>query len=58
MKDLMHRFWKDEAGQDVAEYAMMLALVALVLIASIQAFRGAIQAKFQASTSQLTSGVT
>jgi Flp pilus assembly pilin Flp len=58
VKDLMRSFWKDEAGQDVAEYALLLALIALVLIASIQAFKGAIQAKFQASTSQLTSGAT
>ena len=47
MKDLMRSFWMDESGQDMAEYALLLALIALVLIIAIQAFRGAIEARFQ-----------
>jgi pilus assembly protein Flp/PilA len=53
MKDLMRSFWMDESGQDMAEYALLLALIALVLIIAIQSFRGAIQTKFQEATNQL-----
>lgn len=53
MKDLMRSFWMDESGQDMAEYALLLALIALVLIVAIQGFRGAIQARFEDATSEL-----
>jgi pilus assembly protein Flp/PilA len=51
----MRSFWKDESGQDMAEYALLLALIALVLVVAITAFRGAIQAKFQQATTELNS---
>jgi Flp pilus assembly pilin Flp len=53
---VLRSFWKDESGQDMAEYALLLALVSLVLVATISAFRGAIQVTFQSATSSLTSG--
>jgi pilus assembly protein Flp/PilA len=55
MMDLMRSFWKDESGQDMAEYALLLALIALVLIVAITAFRGAIQNRFNEATTQLNS---
>ena len=58
MKDLMRSFWMDESGQDMAEYALLLALIALVLIVAITAFRGAIQARFQEASTQLNSAGT
>ena len=48
--------WMDESGQDMAEYALLLALIALVLIVAINAFRDAIQARFQQATNELNSG--
>jgi Flp pilus assembly pilin Flp len=56
MKQIANSFWKDESGQDMAEYALLLALIAIVLVVTINAFKGAIQAKFLAATSTLTSG--
>ena len=53
---VLRSFWKDESGQDMAEYALLLALVSIVLVVTINAFKGAIQAKFLSATSQLTSG--
>ena len=50
------RFWDDESGQDMAEYALAFALVALVLVATISAFRGAIASTFQSSSASLNSG--
>ena len=58
MKDLMRSFWMDESGQDMAEYALLLALIALVLIIAIQSFRGAIQARFQEATTELNGAGT
>lgn len=28
-------FWNDESGQDLAEYALLIALIALVVIAAV-----------------------
>ena len=53
MRNLARSFWMDESGQDMAEYALLLALIALVLIVAIQAFRGAIEARFQEATAAI-----
>jgi Flp pilus assembly pilin Flp len=54
MKEVVLGFWKDESGQDMAEYALLLALIALVLVVTVTAFRGAIQAKFQQAATELS----
>ena len=53
MKGLISSFVRDESGQDMAEYALLLALIALVLVVAIGAFREAIEAKFDEATSTL-----
>ena len=50
---LMLSFWKDESAQDLAEYALLLALIALVMIVAINAFRGAIGTRFESATEAL-----
>jgi len=55
MKNIMRAFWKDESGQDMAEYALLLSLIALAIIGAVIAFRGAIIGRFQAATTQLGS---
>lgn len=42
MKDLIRRFWDDESGQGLTEYALVLALVSVGLIAVLVLFRDAI----------------
>ena len=32
MKSLLQRFWRDESGQGLVEYALIIALVAVALI--------------------------
>lgn len=42
MKDLMTRFWNDESGQGLTEYALVIALVSIGLIAVLVIFRDSI----------------
>ena len=55
MKDLMTTFWSDESGQDMAEYALLLVLIAVVVTVAVIAFRGAIVNAFNRATTQLNS---
>ncbi|MFZ0417101.1 MAG: hypothetical protein WAM04_03290 [Candidatus Sulfotelmatobacter sp.] len=36
MKNFLSKLWSDEAGQDVAEYAVMLAVVLVIVVGTIQ----------------------
>ena len=49
----MRRLWTDERGQDMAEYALLLGLIALAIVVAVVAFRGAIHSKFLAAASLL-----
>ncbi|MGQ9634161.1 MAG: Flp family type IVb pilin [Bryobacteraceae bacterium] len=45
-KFFQHEFWHDEEGQDLVEYALLIALVAIAAIAFIPGLTGAIQSVF------------
>ncbi len=36
MKRFLHRVWNDEQGQDVAEYAVMLAVILVIVIGTVR----------------------
>ena len=36
MARLLHNLWKDEAGQDIAEYAVMLAVILVIVVGTIR----------------------
>jgi Flp pilus assembly pilin Flp len=36
MKHLLCRLWHDEQGQDIAEYAVMLAVILLLVVGTIK----------------------
>ncbi|HYL94353.1 MAG TPA: Flp family type IVb pilin [Terriglobales bacterium] len=36
MAKLLQRFWKDERGQDIAEYAVMLAVILVIVVGTIR----------------------
>lgn len=46
MRGFLKRFWQDDAGQGLTEYALILALVAIGLIAVLIVFRDAIGGLF------------
>jgi Flp pilus assembly pilin Flp len=36
MSELIHRFWRDDEGQDIAEYAVMLAVILVLVVGTIR----------------------
>ena len=36
MKDFLYRLWLDEEGQDIAEYAVMLAVILVIVVGTIR----------------------
>jgi Flp pilus assembly pilin Flp len=48
MKTLAKRFMKDEQGLELAEYAVMAALIITALVVAIAALRSAITNRFNA----------
>ncbi len=46
MKELLTRMWRNEDGQDLAEYALLIALIALVVIGAVTLLGTNIQAVF------------
>ena len=54
MKNLMTRLWKEEEGQDLTEYALLLTLIALATILAINGLAGSIGSVFNNANSKLT----
>jgi pilus assembly protein Flp/PilA len=36
MTELLKRFWSDDEGQDIAEYAVMLAVILVIVVGTIK----------------------
>ena len=53
MKAVLSKFMKDESGQGLVEYALIIALVAIGLIAILVVFRNAIGNVFKKSSDAL-----
>lgn len=53
MYQLLAALWQDESGQDMAEYGLLLALIAVALVVAVVAFRDAIIGTFQDATAVL-----
>jgi len=34
--DILKRFWREEEGQDIAEYAVMLAVILVLVVGTIR----------------------
>ena len=53
MKSLLKRLWKEESGQDLTEYALLLVLIALVAVAALQGLANAINSAYSKAASDL-----
>jgi pilus assembly protein Flp/PilA len=54
MKNLMMRLWKEEEGQDLTEYALLLTLIALATVTAIKGLAGSISTIFTNANTTLT----
>jgi len=54
MMNIMKRLWKEEEGQDLTEYALLLVLVALAAIGSLSTLASAINSVFSHAATNLT----
>jgi Flp pilus assembly pilin Flp len=53
MKYFILHLWKDESGQDLTEYALLLVLVALFAVASLKSVSAAINLVISTAASDL-----
>jgi Flp pilus assembly pilin Flp len=58
MKTLLARLWKEEEGQDLTEYALLLVLIALASMAALSPLATAINKVFSNAASNLTASGT
>ncbi len=55
---MMKNFWKNESGQGMVEYGLIIALVAVVVIVGLTALGNAGNSLFDGISSKLTIGST
>jgi pilus assembly protein Flp/PilA len=58
MKNLLVRLWKEEEGQDLVEYGLLVVLLALGAIAGMQTLAADINTVFGSAGTDLTSAAT
>lgn len=58
MNNLVLRLSREEEGQDLTEYALLLVLIALAVAAVLPFFAGALNNVFNNATSNLTTSTT
>jgi pilus assembly protein Flp/PilA len=54
MRTIVSSLWKDEEGQDLTEYALLVALVALSAIAAMSSLASAISQTFSSAAANIT----
>ena len=54
MNTLLKSLWDDEAGASMAEYALMLAIASVAVVAAMRSFGGQIGGTFESSASGLS----
>ncbi len=53
MITLVKNLWNDESGQGLVEYALILALVAIVVIGALTLVGGSVKSKFTTVNTEL-----
>ncbi len=53
MKSVLRRLWKEESGQDLTEYALLLVLIALAAVTAMKTLANAIGNAYNAAVSNL-----
>ena len=55
MMETLRRMWLQDEGQDLVEYALIVALVSVALIAALTALKGGISVAFSEAISGMNS---
>lgn len=55
-KNIWTRLWKEEQGQDLTEYALLLVLIALAAVAAMQSLASNISGVFSNASASLNTG--
>jgi Flp pilus assembly pilin Flp len=53
MVQLMKRLWSDEKGQDIAEYAVMLAVILVLVVGTVRLIGGSSNNVFSSVASSI-----
>jgi Flp pilus assembly pilin Flp len=53
MSEVLRNFWSNDEGQDIAEYALMLAVILVIVILTVQAIGTNANKIFSAAASAL-----
>jgi Flp pilus assembly pilin Flp len=54
LRSFLHRLWSEEKGQDVAEYAVMLAVILVIVVGTIRLIGGNANNVFSSVASSIT----
>ena len=54
MKNVLMRLWKEQEGQDLTEYALLLALISVAMVATINTLATAIKTAIGNASTALT----
>ncbi len=54
MLELLRRLWQEDEGQDIAEYALMLAVILLIVAATVTSIGTNANAVFSSAAGKLT----
>jgi pilus assembly protein Flp/PilA len=55
MRNIAATLWKDEEGQDLVEYGLLVVLIALFAVVAMQGLANGISDAFSNATAQMTS---
>ncbi len=54
MISMLERIWREDEGQDIAEYALMLAVILLIVAATVSSIGTNANSVFSAAAGKLT----
>ena len=54
MLELLKNFWKEEEGQDLVEYALLLVFIALVVMVALTGLGNQVNSVFLSATTALS----
>jgi Flp pilus assembly pilin Flp len=54
MTDVLRRLWSDERAQDIAEYAVLLAVILVLVVGTVRLIGGNANNVFSATASSIT----